>query len=297
MSIKTISYSSLLRGGWWCTRVIAVAFSSVVLPGAANAAAIITDITGKAAVQGGGKIGPVVILSEIESNARLQLEKGARVVALYTSSGDEFALSGPALIHFRPDAPVALSGAVPQKRTSAIGKEAAIRIRSASTTQAAYVMRSARSAARIRLLVLSATRTLETSPEFRWQGIEGSAVYRFELTDDTGKSLYDTEVTGETVKPPGTLQLQPGAGYTWEVSTRTPDGRRHVSAGDFSVAAAELRERANSLRPPAGAPVPDRVAYAAWLDQMELRDEARKYWRVLATERPADARLKTLAEN
>ena len=277
--------------------VTALTFACLALPSATNAAAIITDVTGKAAVQGGGKIGPVAILSEIESNARLQLEKGARVVALYTSSGDEFALSGPALIHFRPDAPVALSGALPQKRSSAIGKEAAIRIRSAATTQAAYVMRSTRSAARIRLLVLSATRTLETSPEFRWQGVEGSTAYRFELTDDTGKALYDTEVTGETVKLPVSLQLQPGTAYTWEVATRTPDGRRHVSAGDFSVAAAELRQRANLLRPPAGAAVSDRVAYAAWLDQMELRDEARKYWRALVNERPADARLKALAEN
>jgi hypothetical protein len=97
------------------------------------------------------------------------------------------------------------------------------------------------------------------------------------------------------LKLPAGLQLQPGAGYTWEVSTRTPDGRRYVSAGDFSVASAELRERAVALRPPADAPVSERVAYAVWLAQMELRDEARRYWRALSQERPDDAGLKALA--
>ena len=43
-------------------------------------------------------------------------------------------------------------------------------------------------------------------------------------------------------------------------------------------------------------PLSSRIAYAAWLDQMELKDEARKYWQTAATERPDDPRLKALAE-
>jgi hypothetical protein len=56
-----------------------------------------------------------------------------------------------------------------------------------------------------------------------------------------------------------------------------------------------LQARAAALRPPPGAPVSTRVAYAAWLEQMELRDEARKYWQALSAERPEDARLQVLA--
>jgi hypothetical protein len=41
--------------------------------------------------------------------------------------------------------------------------------------------------------------------------------------------------------------------------------------------------------------VSHRVAYAAWLEQMQLRDEARKYWKGLAAERPDDAKLRALA--
>ena len=35
---------------------------------------------------------------------------------------------------------------------------------------------------------------------------------------------------------------------------------------------------------------------AAWLEQQDLRDEARKYWRAAAAERPEDARLRALAQ-
>jgi hypothetical protein len=91
------------------------------------------------------------------------------------------------------------------------------------------------------------------------------------------------------------VQLREGVGYTWEVSARTPDGRRYVSAGDFTIATRQLRAEADALRPGAGTPVSQRVAFAVWLEQMELKDEARKYWRALAVERPEDARLKALA--
>ena len=76
---------------------------------------------------------------------------------------------------------------------------------------------------------------------------------------------------------------------------RLANGRRYLSAGDFSIATAELRERVEALRPATGAPVSEPVAYAAWLEQEELKDEARKHWRALAAERPEDARLRALA--
>jgi hypothetical protein len=49
------------------------------------------------------------------------------------------------------------------------------------------------------------------------------------------------------------------------------------------------------MRPASAAPVSERVVFAAWLEQAELKDEARKIWRALVSERPEDARLKELA--
>jgi hypothetical protein len=269
---------------------LALTGSLVALPAWSQGIALVTDVSGK--VTGPA---PISILSEIAADARVQLEPGARLVALYIKSGDEYTLSGPAQVQFQAAGPNVLSGAKPQKRASPISKGGNVSINPVGVTQAAYVMRSGRTAARIRLLTLSATKALDTSPEFRWRSAEQGLKYRFELTDDTGRSLYETELQATSLKLPGSVTLKEGASYTWEISARTPDNQRYISAGDFTIAPADLRAQAESLRPSASAPVSDRVAYAAWLQQAELRDEARRYWRALSAERPDDAKLKSLA--
>jgi hypothetical protein len=214
-------------------------------------------------------------------------------VAVYLQGGDEYTFAGPAQIKFRSSEPQVLKGAKPKRRASPLGRGVAVK--PVNVTQAAFVMRSGRTAARIKLLTLSGTRTLEAAPEFRWLEIERGTQYRFELTDDSGKSLIETTAQGGSLRLPATVRLSEGTQYMWELSARLPDGRRYVSTGDFSVATSELRARAESMRPSAGAPVSQRVAYAAWLEDMELRDEARKYWKALAAERPDDSKLKALA--
>ena len=301
-SIKTISYDIIspqpsFRWRRWpgLLAVCAALLVCLATPVAAQTVAIITDLTGKVSMQGAAAKRDITILSEISVGTRLQIDGGAHVVVLYTGSGDEYAFNGPTLIEFRAGAPEAISGTKPLKRTSAVGKGADIRIRTASTMQAGYVMRSGRAAAQLKLLSPMGSKTLETTPEFRWQDLQPGAKYQFELTDETGKSLYETSVQGTALKLPVSVVLKDGVGYTWEVSVRLADGRRYLSAGDFSLATAELRARAEALRPTTGAPVSERVAYAAWLMQENLKDEARKYWRALAAERPDDARLKVLA--
>lgn len=257
---------------------------------------MVTDLQGKAAMAGDGKSRDVTILAELAVGAQVQLDAGAVMVALYLETGDEYVFKGPAQIVFRPDQPEVVKGAPAQKRSSALGKGGKdIRIKPVGMAQGAIVMRSFRAGARIRLLSLSGTRTLETQPEFRWQEAQPGIKYQFEISDDTGRTLYEAQVAATSLKLPSNVQPKEGTPYTWEVSARLADGRKYSSAGEFSMAPADLRTQANALRPAATAPLSSRVAYAAWLDQMELKDEARKYWRVLATERPDDARLRALA--
>jgi hypothetical protein len=272
--------------------VIAVALMPAGLPthAFAQSIALVTDVSGR--VTG---TPPVTILSEIPADTRLQLDAGSRLVAIYLKSGDEYTFAGPAQVQFQAAEPRIISGAKPQKKASPLGKGGNVTIRPVNVAQAAFVMRGSRPTARIKLLTLSGTRTLDTVLEFRWQELEAGVAYRFELTDDTGKSLHEATVTGSGFRLPSSVQLRDGVGYTWEVSARARDGRRFVSAGDFSIAAPEVRAQAQALRPAAGAPVSERVAYAAWLVQAQLQDEARQYWRALSAERPQDERLKALA--
>ena len=125
-----------------------------------------------------------------------------------------------------------------------------------------------------------------TQPEFRWQALQPGVKYQIEITDDTGRTVQEAQVDTASFKLPAGVPLKEGVPYTWEVSARLPDGRKYSSSADFAVAPADVRAQAEALRPAASAPLSTRVAYAAWLDQMELKDEARKYWKAAAAERP-----------
>ena len=260
------------------------------------AVAMITDLQGKAVIADAGKSREATILAELEAGAQVQLNSGATLVVLYLDAGDEYVFKGPAQVVFKSGQPEVVKGAQPEKRVTSLGTRGKdIRIKPVGMAQGAIVMRSARPAARIRLLSLSGTRTLEIQPEFRWQEAQPGIKYQFEINDDIGRTFYEAQVATTSFKLPSNVQLKDGMPYTWEVSARLADGRKYSSAGDFSMASTALRAQADALRPAASAPLSSRVAYAAWLDQMELKDEGRKYWRTLATERPDDPRLRALA--
>lgn len=272
--------------------VLAWLLGTLAMPAWASSVAIVTDLSGTATVEGKA----ISVLSEIPTDAHVQLDGGTRMVTIYYSSGDEHTFTGPAQIQFRAGEPRTSGGTKHERRANPLARDGKdIAIKPVGVLQAGFVMRGARSTARIRLLSPSGARTLERSPEFRWTELEPGLKYRFELIDETGKSLYEADVAGASLRLPESLGLRDGAGYTWEVSTRLPDGRRYVGVSDFSVASPDLRSQAEVLRPAVTAPVSVRVAFALWLEQMGLKDEARKYWRVLAAERPQNERLKTLS--
>jgi hypothetical protein len=273
--------------------------AALVLPAMAYGAgvAMVTDLQGKATITADGRPRDLTILAEVDAGAQVQLAAGATLVALYLDAGDEYVFKGPAAIVFKSAQPDVTSGAKPEKRGSSLGKGGnAIRIKPVGVAQGAMVMRGFRTGARIQLLNLHKTRTLETQPEFRWQALQSGVKYQIEITDDTGRTVQEAQVDAASFKLPAGVPLKEGVPYTWEVSARLPDGRKYSSSADFAVAPADLRAQAEALRPAVAAPLSTRVAYAAWLDQMELKDEARKYWKAAAAERPDDPRLKALAE-
>ena len=259
--------------------------------------AMVTDLQGKATVMADGRSRDVTILAELEAGAQVQLATGATLVALYLDAGDEYVFKGPAAIMFKSPQPEVVSGARPEKRSPSLGKGGkSIRIKPVGMAQGAMVMRGFRTGARIQLLNLHKTRTLETQPEFRWNELQAGVKYQIDITDDTGRAVHEAQVDATSFKLPASVVLKEGVPYTWEVSARMNDGRKYSSSADFAVAPAELRAQAETLRPAATAPLSSRIAYAAWLDQVELKDEARKYWKAATTERPDDPRLKALAE-
>ncbi|MEO6172798.1 MAG: hypothetical protein ABIP02_06750 [Arenimonas sp.] len=273
-------------------------FVGLILPEAraTESVAMVTDLEGKAELTQGNKKSGLSILSDIKLDAQMKLEAGARTAAVYLKSGQEYEFKGPALIQFNADKPVVLDGAKPQQRGVALakgGKE--IRIKPVVVAQAAIVMRSVGASMKLKLLSLSGTKTLEARPVFRWQEPQRGLKYEFELLDEAGKKIYQASLKDSSITLPANVQLNESTEYTWVVSTVLADGGKYSNAGDFSLASNELRAEMKSLAPDVDATLSDRVVYATWLEQVELRDEARKYWRAIAAERNGDLRLKVMA--
>jgi hypothetical protein len=283
----------------WTTRLLVLWMAMGASRAAAqiDSVALVTDLQGKAfAVRGSQTLG-VTILTEMPAGTEVKLEPDATLVALYLTTGEEYAFKGPATIVFRAKAPDVLTGRKPDKRAPPLGTARNdTRIKPTGIGQGALVLRGAHANARIHLLNLRQTRTLESRPEFRWQELQPGLKYGFKLSDDTGRMLLEAQVEATSFKLPADVQVTEGVPYTWEVSARLPDGRQYVTSADFVIAPADLRARAEALRPAVTAPLSSRVAYAAWLEQMDLKDEARRYWQSAAAERPDDPRLKDLAE-
>jgi hypothetical protein len=266
-------------------------------PVQAAAVAMVTDLQGRAMLAGEGQARQLSILSDLDAGAQVQVQGGATLTVLYLDSGEEFVFKGPAAIVFAPTQPEVTGGAKPEKRTPALGKGGRdIRIKSVGLVQGAMVMRNLRVGARMQLLNPRGSLTLEASPEFRWQQVQAGLTYAFELNDDAGATVYQTQTTAASVKLPANMKLREGTQYSWEVSTRIADGSRVSNIAKFSLAPPDLHAQADAMRPDTSAPFSSRVIYAAWLQQMNLKDEARKYWQAAAAERPDEQRLKTLAE-
>lgn len=257
-------------------------------------AAMVTDLQGRASIGFGGRTVAATIASEIETGAQVQVQSGSTLVALYLTSGTEYVFKGPAQVTFGPQQPEVLTGAPAVLRGPATANP--IRIKPVGMSQSAMVMRSSGAAARIRLLSASGTTVVDTRPEFHWQEPHPGLKYQVEIADDTGRLLHESTVDGALFMLPAGLHLKEGMSYTWSVSTRLPDGRKYSSIGDFGIANAELRSHAVALRPAADAELSQWVVYAIWLDQIGLKDEARKRWRALSAERADDERLKQLAD-
>jgi hypothetical protein len=276
--------------------VLCLSVLALAVPAHSAGVAMVTDLTGRATASSAKKQRDITILAELAAGAKVELEAAATLVVLYLDSGDEYVFKGPATIEFKPVQPEVQRGQKPERRPLTLGKGGkGIRIKPVGMTQGAVVMRGVRTDPQVRFLSLDRTQTLDSPLEFRWREVRPGLRYEFQLEDETGRVVLATVVDTASFRLPASVQVKEGIRYTWHISGRLPDGKKFSNATEFELAPADLRAQAETLRPEPSAPLSTRIAYAAWLEQMELRDEALKYWRAAASERPADPRLKALA--
>ena len=73
-----------------------------VAPVFAQSVAMVTDLTGKAALQAAPGKGSLAILSEVAADARVQLEGGARLTVVYLASRENTPSQDPRKFSFVP---------------------------------------------------------------------------------------------------------------------------------------------------------------------------------------------------
>lgn len=255
----------------------------------AQVVAFVTDLQGRATISRAGGQAPVAILAEIPAGARIQLEPGARLNALYATSGVQYSAQGPGTVVFESTHPAALDTAVIERRPAAASQP--VRLKATGLAQGGMVMRGMG----LRPLGPSGT-ILQVTPVFAWGDSRQSSRYRFTLVDSTTTVVHREETAERTLRLPAGVTLKPGTSYRWEVSALSGEALVQTVQTLFRVASEALAAQAESLRPPTNrASFADRVAYAMWLEQEDLGAEARRWWRELAAERPDQTTLKTKA--
>ncbi len=296
MGMKADLMVRAVRDLWFVLLLISGVVSAAPASGD-ESVGIITDIEGKATWESEIQKGQdASILAEIIPESRMQLASGARLAVLYTQSGEQYEFQGPAVIQFERRQPQVFSGAQPRHWKTALGSDLArARIRPVGVAQAALVMRYTRPVAELKLLTLNDTRILDERPEFRWIPPEPGLQYDFKLSADKGRTIFSSRVQGDSLRLPATIKLKKGIHYVWQLATTLANGQRYSNIGKFSIALPKLQAKVEKLRPAGGASVANRVVFAAWLNEMKLRDEARKDWREIAAARPDDSGLKVLA--
>jgi hypothetical protein len=257
--------------------------------------AMVTDLQGEGQLKWTDHKAQFTILSELAPGVLIDLQPHARLTLVYFKSGGEYTFSGPAQIYIREDQPVALEGAQPAKHALFGSGATEVAIKPLGLAQAGLVMRAAPTPDRLQLIEPVGSKVLDTRPAFQWKPLGSAVKYHLEVTDSAGRILFEADAKGNSFRLPEKARLQPGAAYGWELEATLPDGHRYSSRAEFRIIDPADRALVEKLRPTPGAALSERVAFAALLEQMNLRDAARPYWKKLSEERPNDPTLRRLA--
>lgn len=259
------------------------------LPANAKPAAIVTDVEGSATLQRGAQAVRVAILTEIGEGEVVELADKARLVIVHFSLGHEYLLRGPARVRVGFGSLETLAGANPERRDARAG----VWLNPSGLVQAGVQMRGTPQS-RMKLISPLGVRVLDPQPEFVWEAVAGAGEYHFSLSGDNGAAVFETRIAESRVRLPAGVALAAGRSYAWKVIANVAGAERSASGG-FATATEDLAEEARRTRPPEGAPISDLVAYALWLRQSRLADEARRYWSIVSVRRPDEPIVKELA--
>ena len=265
-----------------------------VLPALAQGRAVvmISDLAGVVTLE--GRKEPLGLMEEVAPDLTLHLKAGARITFVNMKTGAESSFTGPG--KFKLDAHGEAKGMAAKHKRMVAALQGTVRLRPGALAQASVVMRAVPGAPE-QAMSPAGPWSLSATPEFRWQAAAPKATYHFKLQDPQGQVVFELTQDDCSIQVPEHLALADETAYTWVLETTLADGAQTRRSGQIKVLPKALREQLQAGRPTLEAPFSERLVYAAVLEQHELHEEARVYWKSLAKERPEDPALAKIAGN
>ena len=253
----------------------------------AGAVVLVTDVSGRVVLESRDV---VRLMDGIPAGKALVLARGSRLSLLDLATGEELAYHGPCRLRLgekgRPQ------GAKPASMRPVAAAQGALRLGPDRLVLAGVPMRGPEDAEGAELEVAPRGPVLlADAPRFDWKA-EASARFRFRLYDGAGNILHELSGEGHALQLP---RLEVGKRHIWILESGVPGRPPQVASGRFRVLEAPAREQLERVRPGTGADFSERLVFAALLEDLGIRDEARRMWGGLAAERPGEGRLKELA--
>lgn len=268
----------------WLLAFAASVACTLALPSHADQpVAMATEAVGHSETRAGSETIQVKVLTEFPAGARVRLKREARLVVLFYASGDAWLATGPSLVRIGETAVEALSGSEPQRIPGPAGRNGdKLKLRPAGLTQAGVVARGV--AKPITVLAPAGAVILHPRPAFQWQPAAPDLTYRYAVRDSDDRILHEGTTPGTSFELPGSAMLKPGERYRLSLSAKGPDRTDYTAMVRFRIADDALRAQVENFRPAQDASVSQRVAFAVWLEQAGLLEEARTHWRALAAQ-------------
>jgi len=227
----------------------------------------------------------VELLVELPENTEVNLSENASISLVYLASGSEYVVSGPKKILLKKDY-LEIDGKKQEGEKLLVSAED---LADNNYLQASVQMRDAEDESKLVLFSPVSTGVLTTHPTLSWKSIGDDAQYHVEIiSSESGDSVFSFDTDKTSVIIPENVDLPRDQTLTWEIEAVVGEDDPIYKTSTFSIIGVELLAQIKDLQSKSESSFSSKVLLAWLLDNKGFNEDAKKYWKMLAKERPHD---------
>lgn len=250
---------------------------------------MVVDLRGPVTLEGPKSL---KLLDELGSGATILMGANSHLTLLNLKTGEELVFQGPCKLKL--DAQGRVAGKPPQRTRRLPAFQGQTRLNVRGMVQAATVLRGDGESTDLQVLPCGPVVT-EALPGIRWKDCGPGSRYRFKLFNARGDLHAEYEGTATSFSLLEPRGLKEGERYTWILEAHPSNEAPVAQSGRLRLLSSGQKAMLDKARPGPEASFADRVIFAALLEELRIKDEARSLWQALSRERPEDERLRVMA--